>query len=117
MAGLTDAEEREDARKITALPPPGRRSLNAHMLVLCTADHAFASEWAQLESGTFRFREPLNKERRFLPLRLDDARSAETFHEAGGEEAVVHSAIDECPEPPSFAVGFVRDSRQSKKIW
>ena len=23
--------------------------------------------------GTFRFRDPLNKERRFLPLRLDDA--------------------------------------------
>ena len=26
-----------------------------------------------MESGTFRFRDPLNKERRFLPLRLDDA--------------------------------------------
>ena len=30
------------------------------------------SDWAQLESGTFRFRDPLNKERRFIPLRLDD---------------------------------------------
>ena len=37
------------------------------------AAHAFGSDWAQLESGTFRFRDPLNKERRFLPLRLDDA--------------------------------------------
>ena len=35
--------------------------------------HAFGSDWAQLESGTFRFRDPLNKERRFIPLRLDDA--------------------------------------------
>jgi len=26
-----------------------------------------------LESGTFRFRDPVNKERRFLPPRLDDA--------------------------------------------
>ena len=39
---------------------------------------AFGSDWAQLESGTLRagqrpFRGPLNKERRFLPLRLDDA--------------------------------------------
>ena len=25
------------------------------------------SDWAQLESGTFRFRNSLNKERRFLP--------------------------------------------------
>ena len=36
------------------------------------------SGWAQLKSGTFRtgqrpFRDPLNKERRFLFLRLDDA--------------------------------------------
>ncbi len=31
------------------------------------------SGWAQLGSGTFRFRDPLNKDRRFLPLRLDDA--------------------------------------------
>ena len=46
--------------------------------VLCLSAHAFGSDWAQLESGTLRtgqrpFRDPLNKERRFLPLRLDDA--------------------------------------------
>jgi hypothetical protein len=35
--------------------------------------NAFGSDWAQLEAGTFRFRDPLNKERRFIPLRLDDA--------------------------------------------
>ena len=34
---------------------------------------AFGSDWAQLEAGTFRFRDPLNQERRFIPLRLDDA--------------------------------------------
>jgi len=34
---------------------------------------AFGSDWAHLESGTFRFRDPLNRERRFIPLRLDDA--------------------------------------------
>ena len=42
-------------------------------IVLCMSAHAFGSDWAQLESGTFRFRDPLNKERSFLPLRLDDA--------------------------------------------
>ena len=41
----------------------------------CMSAHAFDSEWAQLESGTLRtgqrtVRDPLNKERRFLPLRL-----------------------------------------------
>ena len=50
----------------------------SRVLVLCISAHAFGSDWAQVESGTFRtgqrpFRDPLNKERRFLPLRLDDA--------------------------------------------
>lgn len=45
---------------------------NSRVLVLCMSINAFGSDWAQLESGTFRFRDPLNKERRFIPLRLDD---------------------------------------------
>ena len=50
----------------------------SRVLVLCMSAHAFGSDWAQLESGTLRtgqrpFRDPLNKERRFLPLRLNDA--------------------------------------------
>ncbi len=45
----------------------------SRVLVLCMSAHAFGSEWSQLEAGTFRFRDPLNKERRFIPLRLDDA--------------------------------------------
>jgi 2-polyprenyl-3-methyl-5-hydroxy-6-metoxy-1,4-benzoquinol methylase len=45
----------------------------SRVLVLCMSAHAFGSDWAQLEAGTFRFRDPLNKERRFIPLRLDVA--------------------------------------------
>ncbi|MEZ5387332.1 MAG: toll/interleukin-1 receptor domain-containing protein [Prosthecobacter sp.] len=45
----------------------------SRVLVLCMSANAFGSDWAQLESGTFRFRDPLNKKRRLLPLRLDDA--------------------------------------------
>ena len=45
---------------------------NSRILVLCMSANAFGSDWAQLESGTFRFRDPLNKNRRFIPLRLDD---------------------------------------------
>ncbi|MFN0067982.1 MAG: toll/interleukin-1 receptor domain-containing protein [Limisphaerales bacterium] len=45
----------------------------SRVLVLCMSAHAFGSDWAQLEAGTFRFRDPLNKERRFLPLRRDTA--------------------------------------------
>ncbi len=43
------------------------------VLVLCMAAQAFASDWATLESQTFRFRDPLNKQRRFIPLLLTDA--------------------------------------------
>src|SRR5919107_2407114 len=46
---------------------------HSRVLVLCMSADAFGSEWAQLESHTFRFRDPLNKERRFIPLRLDEA--------------------------------------------
>lgn len=45
----------------------------SRVLVLCTSAHAFGSDWSQLEAGTFRFRDPLNKERRFILLRLDNA--------------------------------------------
>jgi len=45
----------------------------SRVLVLVMSQHAFASDWTTLESGTFRFRDPTNKERRFIPLRLDDA--------------------------------------------
>ena len=55
---------------------PGLERLR--VLVLCMSANAFGSDWAQLRSGTFQvqghhaLRDPLNKERRFLPLRLDD---------------------------------------------
>lgn len=46
---------------------------HSRVLVLCLSAQAFGSDWAQLEAGTFRFRDPLNKDRRLIPLRLDDA--------------------------------------------
>jgi small GTP-binding protein len=45
----------------------------SRVLVLCMSANAFGSDWAQLEAGTFRFRDPLNKDLRFIPLRLDEA--------------------------------------------
>ena len=44
----------------------------SRVLVLCMSQHAFASDRTTLESQTFRFRDPLNRQRRFIPLRLDD---------------------------------------------
>jgi tetratricopeptide (TPR) repeat protein len=45
----------------------------SRVLVFCMSEHAFGSDWAKLESQTFRFRDPLNKERRFISIRLDNA--------------------------------------------
>ena len=46
---------------------------HSRVLVLCMSAHALSSDWAQLEASTFRFRDPLNHDRRFIPLRLDGA--------------------------------------------
>jgi small GTP-binding protein len=42
-------------------------------LVLVMSANAFASEWVTLERHTALFRDPTNAQRRFIPLRLDDA--------------------------------------------
>lgn len=46
----------------------------SRVLVLRMSANAFVADWAQLESGKFRVRDPLNMERCFIPLRLVDAR-------------------------------------------
>lgn len=46
---------------------------HSRVLVLCMSANAFGSEWPTLEANTFRFRDPQNPDRRFIPLRLDDA--------------------------------------------
>lgn len=43
----------------------------SRVLVFCMSENAFGSDWSMLESGIYRFRDPLNRERRFIPLRLD----------------------------------------------
>jgi hypothetical protein len=53
---------------------------HSRVLVLCMSANAFVSDWAKLESGTFRFRDPLKKARRFLPLRLDKSFSVALYY-------------------------------------
>jgi WD40 repeat protein len=43
------------------------------VLLLCMSANAFGSDWVSLERHTAIFRDPQNLERRFVPLRLDDA--------------------------------------------
>jgi hypothetical protein len=60
------------------MKPSQRRLFQPSAFILQPFFCAFGSDWAQLEAGTcgrrnLRFRDPLNRERRFIPLRLDDA--------------------------------------------
>ncbi|MBS1789998.1 MAG: TIR domain-containing protein [Acidobacteria bacterium] len=42
-------------------------------LVLVMSQHASASEWVTFEHHSVLFRDPTNQQRRFIPVRLDDA--------------------------------------------
>ncbi len=44
----------------------------SRILVFCNSGHAVGSAWAKFELQTFQFRDPLNRERRYIVLRLDD---------------------------------------------
>jgi hypothetical protein len=44
----------------------------SRILLLFLSRQAFGSDWVTLEHQTILFRDPTNKERRFIPLRLDD---------------------------------------------
>lgn len=52
---------------------------HSRTLVLCMSRNAFASEWVTLERHTALFRDPTNAERRFIPVRLDDAKIKDTL--------------------------------------
>jgi small GTP-binding protein len=47
--------------------------MHSRLLLLCISAHALGADWVTLESHSFRFRDPLNQERRMIPVRLDDA--------------------------------------------
>ncbi len=44
----------------------------SRVLLLFMSPHAFASDWVSLERHTLLFRDPANKNRRFIPLLLAD---------------------------------------------
>jgi hypothetical protein len=52
---------------------------HSRTLVLVMSENALASEWVTLERHTALFRDPSNAERRFIPLRLDEAEIKDTL--------------------------------------
>jgi hypothetical protein len=53
----------------------------SRILVLAMSRSAFRSDWSTLEGNTFLFRDPLNHERRFIPLLLEDAEIPDTLRQ------------------------------------
>ncbi|MEP6669005.1 MAG: TIR domain-containing protein [Chthoniobacter sp.] len=51
----------------------------SRVLVLCMSAAAFGSDWVALERSTVLFRDPLNLERRFIPLILSDCNIPDTL--------------------------------------
>ena len=51
----------------------------SRILILAMSANAFGSDWVSLERGTAMFRDPQNKQRRFIPLRLDDSEIKDTL--------------------------------------
>jgi small GTP-binding protein len=91
----------------------------SRVLVLCMSAHAFSSDWTILEAGTFRFRDPLNKERRFIPLRLDDAPIKSSLAQflyidwfAGDSTLVYAQLIEACQPPVKVTVKDVSSERE-----
>ena len=60
----------------------------SRVLVLCMSANAFGSDWAQLESGTFRFRDPLNVAQASRLLFFKHKRKRRCFLNAGGTPAL-----------------------------
>jgi hypothetical protein len=54
---------------------------HARLLLFFMSKSTFTSDWATLEHQTTRFRDPLNKTRRFIPIRLDDTAAPGTLNQ------------------------------------
>jgi small GTP-binding protein len=90
----------------------------SRVLVLCMSRNAFDSEWSKLERQTFRFRDPLNQHRRFVPLRLDKTPLKGFLHQylyvdwaKGDREQEYKALLDTCrplkkPPPTNAAPNF-----------
>ncbi len=55
--------------------------IQSRTLVMVMSAHASVSEWVTFERHAVMFRDPINQQRRFIPVRLDDAKIKETLQQ------------------------------------
>ena len=79
-------------------------------LILVMSKNAFDSEWVALERHTAMFRDPTNRDRRFIPLRLDDVKTGDVLkqfanvdwrHQSNEEYAKLLAAVRASPIRPT----------------
>ena len=87
---------------------------NSRVLLLFVSKAVLGIQWQQMEKQTFKFRDPINPERRFIPVRLDEASLPETLRqlehvewreEQAGEVLARLIAVCAPPEPKPTARG------------
>jgi hypothetical protein len=65
-----------------SIPQAVKNGLSKSRIVaICWSKNYAASEWGQFEANTFLFRDPNNRDRRFVPLRLDDHEIEESLRQ------------------------------------
>lgn len=99
---------------------------HSRVLVFCMSKSAFASDWDVLESQTLRFRDPREKHRRFIPLRLDSTPIQQSLKgyryiswRASGRENAFKRLLELCrpplqPEAVEMPTGQAQSFSQSR---
>lgn len=81
---------------------------HSRVLILCTSRHTGYSDWEKFVNNTVRFRDPLNKERRLVTLKLDDrptqlpfAHSSQIIWLPTGQDEAYQKLLDACSQKAS----------------
>ncbi|MFZ6845841.1 DUF4365 domain-containing protein [Undibacterium sp. RuTC16W] len=53
----------------------------SRVLLLFVSEHVLGNQWHQFEKETFKFRDPIHQERRFIPVRLEDVPLPDTLRQ------------------------------------
>ena len=98
------------------------------VLVLCMSDSSMRSDWAAVESQTFRFTDPVNRDLRFIPLRLDETEPRASLRQfayidwrGGGSDEAYARLLAACQrrQEPTVAINpqkvYVKPSRESQE--
>ncbi len=92
-------------------------------VVLAMSQAAFESDWVSAERSTAAFRDPTNKERRFLPLLLEDCEIPETVQRfkyldwRNASERALEQLIEAVWDNPEPTPGEEKEHASLKKIY